>query len=76
MHDEQDTTRRAVVKADECFRLGFRGDVIILQAEFCFRDKELALHELHLSNTKCASVTAERDRLRDRIIEMELEVPI
>ncbi len=38
------------------------------------RDKELALHELHLSNTKCASVTAERDRLRDRITEMELEV--
>ncbi len=38
------------------------------------RDKELALHELHLSNTKCASVTAERDRLRDRITEMEVEV--
>ncbi len=38
------------------------------------RDKELALQELHLSNTKCASVTAERDRLRDRITEMEVEV--
>jgi hypothetical protein len=34
----------------------------------------MALQELHISNTKCASLTAERDRLRDRIVEMELEV--
>ena len=79
VHDEQDTARRAVVRADDCFRC---------QMKFCavcvtglqrglvtrFRDKELALQELHISNTKCASVTAERDRLKDRMIEMELEV--
>ena len=45
-----------------------------LLIELWFRDKEMALHELHVSNSKCASVTAERDRLRDRIVEMELEV--
>jgi uncharacterized protein YdcH (DUF465 family) len=38
------------------------------------RDKELALQELHISNTNCASLTAERNRLKDRIVEMELEV--